>query len=155
MVGNRLRTPELSSALDALSRYDGDYAIVGPAGLYLRMLPLVEREPQVFSDISRIQIVGGFSGHPHVEHSGLQEFRSGFERYASRVNFDGRLVRVAAPPYLALDYLLNKRDISDLCSFVKFGGEIEPESVRNLLKAAKCPERFAEVLEIIYDFQPS
>lgn len=154
-MGERLRTPELYSALDALAQRDGDYAIAGPAGLYLRLLPLVEREQQVFSDISRIYVVGNVSGIPFVENAGLQDFRSGFERYASRMNFDGRLVKVAAPPYLTLDYLLNGRDVSDLCSFVKAGGDIEPESVRNLLKAAKCPERFSEVLEILYDFQRS
>jgi len=158
MKGEQLKAPALRKDLEGLARHS-DYAIIGPAGLYLRTLPLVSYE-LLFSKINKIEVVTKRSDlngeHVDLNKVGLAGFEDGFVNSASYVRFNGHRVKVASPPYLALDYLLRNRSISDLCAFVKARGDIEPETLRSLLKATHHRELFEEkVLPLLYDFAPS
>lgn len=158
MKGEQLRPPALRKDLEGLARHS-DYAIIGPAGLYLRTLPLVSYEP-LFSKINKIEVVtkrSDLSGeHVDLHKLGLAGFEDGFVKAASYVRFNGHRVKVASPPYLAFDYLMRGRLTSDIATFVMNGGALEPEILRSLLKAAKKPELFDDVVpQLLYDFSPS
>ncbi len=146
----------LRKDLESLARCS-NYAIIGPAGWYLRTLPLVSYEP-LFSKANRIEVVSRQDvpcKRVDLGKIGLAGFEDGFIRNASCVRFDGGKVKVASPPYLAFEYLVRGRSRTDIATFVMSGGNIEPEMLRSLLKAAKRPELFDEVPEILYDFSPS
>ena len=55
MKGDLLRTTELYETLNYLAGKK-DYAIIGPAGIYLRTLPLVQYEP-VFIPFSIVDVI--------------------------------------------------------------------------------------------------
>jgi len=125
-----------------------DCAVYGPAGLYLRTRALTASEP-LFSRIDSVDAIAVgevFSGV-------LAGFEEVFVKHATRVDFDEYALNVASPPYLALEYLLTGRPTPDLCAFVKAGGCLEPEVLRNSLKSVGKEELFHDqVLRILYDF---
>jgi hypothetical protein len=149
MKGDLLRTKELYETLNDLAGKK-EYAIIGPAGLYLRTLPLVQYEP-VFIPFLIIDVI--YSGSNGLNKIGLSGFENVFVKSASLVSFDKYEFCVASPLHLALEYLMRERLGVDLCSFVKAGGDIEPEQLRNLLKSVRSQDLFYEhVLPMLYDF---
>lgn len=156
MKGDRLRTGNIQKTLEELAK-QSEYAIVGPTGLYLRTLPHLKKDLSVFSPLYEVDVVGNVAAgnRPDLSSISLPGFEKGFIAYASPVKFDGNKVRVASPSYLVLEYLMRGRAISDVCAFVKAGGDIEAEQLRNMLKGIKRTDLFADIPSLLYDFSPS
>lgn len=143
--------------LEELAKHD-NYAVIGPVGLYLRTIRLMDDDPVLWSTLNRVEVIGQShlpAYHINLLSSELAGYEKGFIMSATKVKFERLKVKIASPPCLALDYMIRRGSLScDFAEFVKHRGNLQPEVLRNMLKGLRKQDLFVDILWLLYDFSP-
>jgi hypothetical protein len=130
---------ELDSLLDKKN-----YAIIGQAGMYLRLLNSTTsgRGPGV-NDVRDLELVSG----DHVPWE-LADISEDLVAYATRVPYNDGTLFVASTPYLIVDHLLRHIDREYLNEFARLKGDLQLPLVERILVGMDQEDKLEKLVEL-------
>lgn len=138
--------------LETLSNTGTKYAIVGDAGIWLRL-----GKKQGSLEILASEPVDGIQTLKQDELGPLERHYQPIIDTAEEVKVEGYKLMVATVPYLIAESIARKKFPFALIELAQ-SGKIDKqvtEDVRGLLKATELREEWADFLQLLYDFAPN